>query len=542
MTDKLPENRRSRPGFSLLPLLGGVLLGISFPSYPFIRLELLAWIALAPLLLSLQEEESFAKAYRKVWFCMLIFSSITLWWVCLATLPGGLLTILAQSFFLTAPFIAFLLVKRRKGFRPALFSLPFFWTAWEWAYMQQDLSLGWLTLGNSQAHLTGMIQYADITGVWGISFWLLSFNVLAVLVWSEKRRGAVPRRLLVAMTVLVVAPLLYAWAVFRDPRAGADTSGSVRVALVQPDIDPFRKWQRYNIADIMEIHYLLTSRTVLQDAPELVIWPETAIPFQILDSTYSGYLQSLRLSLREWRVSLLSGFSDIEYYHPDSAEVKSGRAKYDSTSSRFFQTYNASMLLTPDFRKPQIYHKIRLVPFAERVPYVEYFPWLDRFTFSLAGITSWGKGTRSTIMEFDSRSNGRVKTANLICYESIFPGLVSEFVRNGAEFLTLVTNDGWYATSYGPYQHAAIAKLRCIENRRALARCANTGITAFIDRFGRVYREIPWWEERTLAADVPLENRLTFYTRYPDLFPKVLSVLSAALIVSAFFGGNSRRN
>lgn len=535
MTDNLPEKRQSWPAFLAMPLLSGMLLGISFPSYPFIRLEILAWVALVPLLLSLQHDEPFGSAYRKVWLSMLVFSSVSLWWVSLATLPGGLLTILAQSFFQTVPFLAFFLVRRLKGFRFALFSLPVFWTAWEWAYMQQDLSLGWLTMGNSQAHLTPMIQYADITGVWGISFWLLCFNVLAVLAWSGRRRGKVPHHYFAAMLLLVALPLVYAWGIFHDTRA--DESGAaVKVALVQPDIDPVKKWQAYSTADIMELYYLLTSRVVLQDAPELVIWPETAIPFHILDSTYSGYLQSLRLSLKEWHVALLSGFSDIEYYHPDSVEAKSGRVKYDSTSGRFFETFNASMMLTPDFRKPQIYHKIRLVPFAERVPYVEYLPWLDRFTFSLAGISSWGKGSESSVLEFDSRGNGRVKAANIICYESIFPGLVSGFVRNGAQFLTLVTNDGWYSTSYGPYQHAAIAKLRCVENRRAMARCANTGVTAFIDRFGVIYREIPWWERRTVTAEVPLESGITFYTRFSDLFPKTLSLLSGVLIAAAFAG------
>lgn len=519
-----------------MPCLSGMLLGISFPSYPFIRLEILAWIGLVPLLLSLMRDEPFGKAYRKVWLSMLVFSSLSLWWVSLATLPGGILTVIAESFFLTVPFLPFFLVKRRAGYRYALYSLPFFWTAWEWAYMEQDLSLGWLTLGNSQANLTGMIQYADVTGVWGVSFWLVLFNVVALLLWLERKDALFQRRVLAAMVLLIAVPFVYGRLVLRNDASQDAHSGKVRVTLVQPNIDPFRKWQLYTSAEMMESFYRITGRAVFRDAPDLVIWPETAIPFFILDTRYSGYLQSLRFSLREWRVSLLSGFSDIVYYHPDSERARSGTVKFDSTSNRHFETFNASMLLTADGRKPQVYHKNRLVPFAERVPYVEYFPWLDRFTFSLAGISSWGRGSDTPVLEFDSRSNGKVKTANIICYESIFPGLVTGFVRNGAQFLTLVTNDGWYAMSYGPYQHAAMAKLRCIENRRAMARCANTGITAFIDRFGRVYDEIPWWEERTLTADVPLYSDLTLYTRFPDLFPRSAAVVSVVLAGLALFG------
>ncbi|NTW63056.1 MAG: apolipoprotein N-acyltransferase [Chlorobiaceae bacterium] len=515
-------------------LLSGILLGISFPTYPVIRLELLAWIAFVPLLVSLQHEDSIGRYYRKVYLSMLLFSSISLWWVSLATLPGGLLTIIAQSFFLTVPFLMFYVLKRRAGYRFALMTLPFIWVGWEWAYMQQDLSLGWLTLGNSQANLVGMIQYADTTGVWGISFWLLCFNVFALLVWVDFRKGLQPLRSVSALFMLIVLPLLYSWYVFSHDNDSASRNPSVRVTLVQPDIDPLEKWQKYDSAEMMELYYRLTDRAVRNERPELVIWPETAIPFYILDSTYVGYLHSLQMSLNIWNVSLLSGFSDIVHYPPGVRLPVSNSAKYDDVSGGYFETFNASMLLAPGFGLPQVYHKIRLVPFAERVPYVEYLPWLGNFTFSLAGISSWGKGSDTTLMQLDSSRHGKVVLGNIICYESIFPGLVSEFVLKGAQFLTLVTNDGWYSTSYGPYQHLAIGKLRCIENRRAMARCANTGITAFIDKYGRIYAEIPWWEENVLTSEVPLSRELTLFTRYPDMFPKVALAIAGMLIAIAF--------
>lgn len=529
MTDSFFATLRSRFSCWSMPFLSGILLGVSFPSYPFIRLEILSWIAFVPLLLSLQKEQGFGRTFREVWLAMLVFSSVSLWWISLATLPGGLAAILAHSLFMTVPFLAFFAVKRRRGFRFALVALPFFWTTWEWVYIQQDLSFGWLTMGNSQACFTPMIQYADITGVWGISFWLLSFNVLAVLAWRQKDRGVVLHRCLAGMLLMVLLPLGYAWAVFHDGRH--DGERSVRVSLVQPNVDPFKKWQQYTSTDLMDGYYRLSARAVFRDSPELVIWPETAIPFRILDDNNAGYLHSLRLLLKDWRVALLSGFPDVRYGSPDSS---------DARDERVFQAFNASMLLTPDFREPQVYHKVRLVPFAERVPYVEYVPWLERFTISLAGISGWGKGTGTPVMEFDSRRNGRVKLANVICYESIFPDFVSGFVRNGAQFLTVVTNDGWYGFSYGPYQHAAIARLRCVENRRAMARCANTGITACIDRYGKVYREVPWWEPHVLTAEVPLASDLAFYTRHPDLFVKTVGVVSVVLLCVAGFGRKLR--
>jgi len=496
-------------------LLSGVLLGVSFPSYPAIRLELLAWVALVPLLISLRSVESASELFRRACITMLLFCVISLWWVTLATLPGGILTILAQACFMTLPLFAFYLLKKMVTYFFALFSLPFIWVAWEWAYMQQEFSLGWLTLGNSQANLNFMIQYADITGVWGISFWLLWFNVLAVLVLIGSRREAL--RSLLLMAVMVLLPLLYSMLLFSRDGADSRAEGQLRVTLVQPNIDPHGKWVRSNSVDIMERYYRMSKIAVRDNRPDLVIWPETAIPFSIFDSDYLFDLQLLQGALRQWQVPLLTGFVDV---------VHSGEGGHG-------EAYNASMLLEPGNGVPWIYHKMHLVPFAERVPYVEYFPWLGNATFSLSGIRGWGKGGDASVMKLSS-SHGKIVIANIICYESIFPSFVTEFVRKGARMLTLVTNDGWYGTSYAPYQHLAIGRLRCIENRRAMARCANTGLTVVLDKFGRTIADIPWWEEQTLTADVPLESTLTFYTCNTDLLPKATVLISVLLLLVAF--------
>ena len=514
-------------------VLSGVLLGVSFPSYPLIRLELLSWLALVPLLISIRTVERAGELFRRVYITMLLFCLISLWWVTLATLPGGVLTIVAQAFFLTVPLLVFYLIKRMAGFHFALFSLPFLWVAWEWVYMQQDLSLGWLTLGNSQSNLNYMIQYVDVTGVWGVSFWLVWFNVLIVLAVTGSRKDAF--RSLAIMALMILAPLLYALSIFHGESPLAGENPRLRVTLVQPNIDPHEKWLRNNSADIMERYYRMTNRAVRENRPDLVMWPETAIPFYILDRAFADDLQALRLSLRGWNTALLTGFSDIIYYPVSGQPNPEHPGNNDPLMNRMFETYNASMLLEHGNSSPQIYRKMRLVPFAERVPYVDYFPWLGHLTFSLAGINGWGKGRDTMVMQLHSSRYGKVNIANIICYESIFPDLVTEFVRKGAQVLTLVTNDGWYATSYGPYQHLAIGRIRCIENRRAMARCANTGLTVVINKYGRIIAEIPWWQEQTLTAEVPLESSLTFYTSNPDLFPKSAMVVSAGLFLIAFF-------
>jgi len=477
-------------------------------------------------LLSLEREERFGPFFRKSWMAMLLFCLITLWWVSLATLVGGILTVFIQSLFSTVPFLAFYYFRKKAGFRFALLALPFVWTGWEWAYMQQDLSLGWLTFGNSQANLLWMVQYADVTGVWGISFWLVTFNVLALLLVRGGESFAVKAGIAMVITPMIVVPVLYARQIFRNTSLNA-TSPEVRVALVQPNIDPHEKWAGLGPAQTLSRLYRLTGQAVGEERPELIIWPETAIPFSIRLPENKPYMDSVNRMVERWNTPLLTGFPDEEPVMPHSASNEAVAA-----SGGDYAAYNASMLLRPADGAIQIYHKMRLVPFGERVPYMEYFPWLERLNFSMSGISSWQKGREATVMHFTSRDGHPVSMANIICYESIFPGQVSQFVRNGAQFLTLVTNDGWYGTSYGPWQHAAIGRLRCIENRRAMARCANTGVTLFYDTCGRSYAETPWWQQSVLIAAAPLEDRITFYTAYADLVPQVCLGISGLLALA----------
>jgi apolipoprotein N-acyltransferase len=500
----------------LAPVVSGVLLGLSFPSYPFIRLELLAWIALAPLLLSLRHVEQFGELLRRIYLTTLLFCVISLWWVSLATLSGGVLTVVMQACFMTVPLMFFYAIKKMAGYRFALVALPFLWVAWEWLYMQQELSFGWLTLGNSQANLTSMIQYADITGVWGISFWLLWFNVLFLIALTSNQQER--HRLIVIMIAMVITPLLYAWYLSSAEKNASHKADSLRVTLVQPNIDPH---EPYEINSVMEHYNRMSSDAIRLNKPDLVIWPETAILFSLLDPLYATELSQLRSSIQQWQTAILSGCIDTAH-----------------GGNQLYSLYNASILLDPS-GGVQTYHKIHLVPFGERVPYIDYLPSLGELSFALSGIRGWEKGDETTVMKLSS-PNGEIAFANIICYESIFPSFVAEFVRKGARMLTLITNDGWYATSYGPYQHLAIGRLRCIENRRAMARCANTGVTVVFDKFGRTLAEIPWWQQQTLSADVPLSSELTFYTRYPDVLPKSAVGVSALFFIAAFIRRKSK--
>ncbi len=518
----------------LAPLLSGVLLGVAFPTYEPIHLEPLAWIGLVPLLLSLKETKSFGEYYKLSYFSMLIFTLVSVWWVALSTPIGGILMYFAESFFLTIPLTLFYIVWRRLGWTVALTALPFIWTAWEWIYLDMDISFAWIVLGNSQANLFWMTQHADIFGVWGISFWIVSFNVLALAV-VEKFRAAtdatqkqvVVRNAAVTALVMISMPLLYSAYRLLTP---LESLGRVaKVAIVQPNINPFLKWGAGQENVIMQKHYDVTKR-VLSDNPDLIVYPETTIPFYILQPQHIEKRNVLWNHVAEWNTPLLTGFPDVMYY--DNESDRQAGSKFDKFAKRYYDSFNSAMLIEPKKSTPQVYHKIELVPFAERVPYMEYLPFLSEMAMDVGGVSSWGRGSDVKNFSFKTRSGDSVLVGSVICIESIYPRLTAEFTRRGAEFLSVITNDGWFAKSYGPNQHAAFARLRCIETRRAMARCANTGVSMFIDRYGRAYGEIPWWEEQVSTQNVELASGQTFYVEHTDWLPK-LCLLMAGLFVTA---------
>jgi apolipoprotein N-acyltransferase len=533
-----------------LSLFGGCLLGLSFVMYPNLHLEFLAWIGFVPILLGLKVEEKFGAYFRKAYFAMLCFTLVSVWWVALSTPLGGFLMYFMQSLFNTVPLIIFFFVRKAFGWRVALWSLPVIWTTWEWRYLDMDISFGWITIGNSQANLYWLIQYADLFGVWGISFWILIFNVLiteavekALHEVQNETANVIPpgsflsspfgfrfiKKIGIIVLAMLAFPVLYS--AYRLLSSEEDSGRSILVANIQPNIDPFSKWANENRLSILQKHLDYSDRALATSRPDLVVWPETAIPYFILFQRGLPF-QLLDSSVKRWQVPLLTGFSDATYY-TDPSQRQVG-AKYDKSVEQFYDTFNAAMLVTPDGKDPQVYHKSELVPFAERVPYMEYFSFLASWTFSVGGTSSWGRGQEIKNFTFTTRTGTEVTVCGLICYESIYPDLVAQFVQNGATLLTVITNDGWFSKSYGPYQHAAFARLRCIETRRAMVRCANTGVSLFIDKMGRSYGEVPWWEAHTPTFTVKLHDEITFYVAHPDWFAKLCGILTLSLIVATF--------
>ncbi len=230
-------------------------------------------------------------------------------------------------------------------------------------------------------------------------------------------------------------------------------------------------------------------------------------------------------------------YASNENIPPSAKKMKGSDIAYDS--------YNSIFLFEPEKRNIQVYHKIKLVPFSERIPYLDAYPFLINFLEWGVGISNWGIGKDSTIFSFNfsdtlflnKNINSNTEKVNfwaMVCYESIFPGFVSEFVKKGAEFLVIVTNDSWFGNSSGPYQHNQFAVLRAIENRRSIVRCANGGVSSFIDPIGRIQKKSQFNTETILIDKIELNSYQTFYTKYGDVFSKFSLYISIVIILISF--------
>jgi len=198
----------------------------------------------------------------------------------------------------------------------------------------------------------------------------------------------------------------------------------------------------------------------------------------------------------------------------------------------YYDAYNGAALFLPDSESCQTYGKIILVPFGERIPYADHLPFLIKPLQWGVGISNWARGKDTTVFNLDTRED----FSTVICYESVFPGFVREFARKGADFLVIITNDGWYGKSSGPYQHAAYATFRAVENRRSVVRSANTGISEFIDPYGRYIGQVTKLDQRTnLVATIPIDHQMTFFTEHGNWITYLANIVSAASILFALF-------
>lgn len=524
-----------------LSILSGVMLGAAFPPS---TLGVLACFGLVPLLIVLADIESTGQALRYTYLAMLVFHVITLNWTGDYVemrdpymMIAGAVTMIVHPFFYFLPIGLYLFVRRRLGALPALLGLPFFWVGYEYSHTLSEWSFPWLTLGYTQTYDLARIQIAEYTGVFGLSFWILILNVLAFLVYSAGARGktfAAPTRGLLGLFLAIfLAPLIYGIIVLAHARVDGEhpamDKGTVTVGIIQPNLDPWERWSAKGRA-ILDQCWALTGELCRRKVrPDIVLWPETVVPYFVLLPSNRGLLDEMEEHAREDSVAVLFGLPQMVVYPDSSSAPKS--AHTDRMTGQRYDIFNAAAFIQPGVDSIPWYGKMKLVPIAERVPYADLFSSLDFLRWGV-GIGGWQIGPGHVIFR-DNATGARFST--VICYESVYPAFVAESVLRGAEFLTIITVDSWWDHMSGAYQHERFAVFRAVENRRWVARCALGGISCFIDPYGRYYDATHLMTETALSRTIGRSSSLTFYTRNGEILG-VASIWMVGLFFASALG------
>jgi apolipoprotein N-acyltransferase len=388
---------------------------------------------------------------------------------------------------------------KEKGEWVMLLAFPALWVGLE--YVRSFLLSGfpWALVGYSQYLNTPFVQIADITGVYGVSFLLILINTflfLWIVRWRERKR--VPLQITLFTMVLVAVTCAYGFWKIHTPLT---TNKGLTVGVAQGNIEQDVKWDKAFQRETLDVYRKLSAK-LSRTSPHLVIWPETAVP--------SYFPSGTRLDRKVLAVPYQ--FKTYLLFGSLSSRKKGKEVKI----------YNSAYLISPRSRIVNRYDKMHLVPFGEYVPLSSFFPFFN----SLVGIGNITPGEDVAIFQLP-----RGKFGTLICFEVIFPELCRKFVRNGADFMVTITNDAWFGRTSAPHQHLAQATFRSIENRMWLVRAANTGISAFVDPWGRINTASGLFTREVLTGKIGLRgSNMTFYTRYGDVFAIFCSLLGIGLV------------
>lgn len=518
--------------YIIFTLLAAVLLSISWPTY---GIPFFLFFALVPLLMMEHDLTKFSKIKNKsraifglTYLCFLIWNIVTTGWLYGAKNPDGshslfalVVPVLLNSLFYSVIFQFYHLYKKAQG---TYFGLVFFvaiWMVFEKIHLSWELTWPWLNLGNAFADNPKIIQWYDTLGATGGSFWILVINVYAfytVRIWEAGRKR---KSLIINSSVLIAfifLPMLISLMKYKN--FDEKPIGSVNVLMLQPDLNPYT--EKYSKDSLTILNELLTlAEENSKGQIDYFIGPETSLPgYGSISET--GFEQSELLNkVKEFLTKhpksvFATGISSHRFYPNEKDKTKTS---YQMSNGVFVDSYNSAVQIIPN-QKVEVYHKGKLVPGVEIFPYINVLkPLLGNAMLDLGGTTA-SLGIDAERKAFSNPFN-KGKMAPIICYESIYGEFVTDYVKKGANFFGIMTNDSWWGVTQGHEQLMAYARMRAIETRREIARSANSGISAHIDAKGDVIADTFYGDKTALFAKINLYETITFYTRAGDLLSRI---------------------
>ncbi|MFN9710944.1 MAG: apolipoprotein N-acyltransferase [Bacteroidota bacterium] len=515
----------------LLAVLSGLLLWLAWTPNNFSAVIFFAFI---PLLIIEERELPNLRYFLFIYTGLFSWNVFTTWWIWNASLIGAWLAIIVNSLLMFIPWWGYRKIKKHFNLNIALLSLLIFWLSFEYLHqLDWGLSWPWLTLGNAFAERTSWIQWYAYTGTSGGSIWILGVNLLLYKFYLQTslHKNQWSKHILIA-SILILPILLSLFIENLEEKKYANESKKItneNIVVVQPNIDPYEKISSGNLRKLTQSLVDLSKKKVDSNTT-LLIWPETALyAFGGIDEKSVQENDELEIAFMLLnKFPALHLFTGIESYRifPDRHSVYSRPME---GSGIFYEVYNGGMLADSSGAL-QFYHKSMLVPGVETLP--KFLLFLGPLFEKLGG-TAGGYARQEIRTTIPLKNNHVIAPA--VCYESIYGEYMSRYVKNGANLIAIITNDGWWGNTPGYQQHMAYARLRAIETRKWVVRSANTGISCFINPVGNIEQQTKWWQPAVLKAAIYTDTRETFFVKYGDIISKIALAMTALMICAYLF-------
>lgn len=520
----------------LWSLACGGLLGLSWFS-PFTFLVFAAFVPLLFLtddILSSFVKKKGLNIFLYSYLALLVWNIADTWWIWYASEGGAIAAILANTLLMALTVYFFFRLKKRLDetrFAPHTYWLLIpVWLSFEYIHMQWDIAWTWLTLGNVFAFEHNWVQWYEFTGVSGGSMWILAANIVVFQALKSGIGSIGFRKGLLKLAVVIVLPIAVSYLI----KPGIKDASSVKInaLIVQPNIDPYN--DKFNGDFEGQLNDVLRQvKNKLTDKTDYLVLPETFLTEGIweneLERSYSVRFLRDSLLLKYPKLNIVIGASTAGRYNKGEKIPATARLFYHSDF--YYDDFNTALQVNA--KSIEVYHKSKLVPGVEQMPYPALFKPLEGLAIKLGG-TFGSLGTQEERGVFFN-TNKPVGVAPVICYESIFGEYVTGYARNGANVIFIITNDGWWQDTPGYRQHLAYARLRAIECRMQIARSANTGISCVVDETGEIHAPQGWWQKGVIMANLSTNNIKTFYVKYGDILSKLALVIVMALLLYSFY-------
>ena len=518
-----------------LATLSGVLLSVSFPPIP---MTFFIFAAFVPLLKIEKEiaagvNDNVKKGiFKFAYHSFVTWNILTTWWVANTAFFASFIAIWLNAFFMAIPFMLFVWTKRRLP-KFGYASLIFYWLAFEYIHLRWEISWTWLNLGNAFAEFPSWIQWYEFTGVPGGTFWILATNILIFKLfekanWSVKPMDYINKYRVdwIKVKLFAIVPIFISWAMYFNHE---DNGRDVEVVVVQPNYEAHYEKFRAPKQE-RQRRFLRLSKEKLTEKTEYLVFPETS--FWHYDDRLinnESDIRALRTLFNDYpNLKIVTGIIAYHIFKENESHSPAVREQTRNGQTIFYEERNAAIQLEKSQNNLPLYIKSKLVPGAEMTPYRKIFSFVTPLLDHLGGSVA-GHGSQPERMAFESSSG---KVAPVICYESVYGDYHTGFIRDGAEAIFIITNDGWWDNSAGHKQHLKYASLRAIETRRSVARSANMGTSCFINQRGDISQPTEYGIEGSVRGTIKFNNEMTFYVRYGDLIGRIGLFVSVLLLLN----------